>query len=31
VAFLKWMTKVLDIQHERGVELKDEDPTKLFE
>ena len=31
VAFLKWMTKVLDIQHERGVGLKDEDPTKLFE
>jgi hypothetical protein len=31
VAFLKWMTKVLDIQQERGVELKDEDPTKLFE
>jgi hypothetical protein len=31
VAFLKWMAKVLDVQHERGIELKDEDPTKLFE
>jgi hypothetical protein len=31
VSFLKWMAKVLDVQHERGIELKDEDPTKLFE
>ena len=31
VAFLKWMAKVLDVQHERGIEIKDEDPTKLFE
>jgi hypothetical protein len=31
VAFLKWMAKVLDVKHERGIEVGDEDPTKLFE
>lgn len=31
VAFLKWMAKVLDVKHERGIEVEDEDPTKLFE
>ncbi|MCE5297773.1 MAG: hypothetical protein MUE45_04895 [Methanoregulaceae archaeon] len=31
VAFLKWMAKVLDVRHERGIEVQDEDPTKLFE
>ncbi len=31
IAFLKWMARVLDVSHERGIEIKDEDPTKLFE
>lgn len=31
VAFLKWMAKVLDFQHEKGIEPKDEDPMKLFD
>lgn len=31
VAFLKWMAKVLDVQLQRGIEMKDDDPTKLFE
>lgn len=30
VAFLKWMAKVLDFQHEKGIEPQDNDPTKLF-
>ncbi len=31
IAFLKWMARVLDVKHEMGIEIKDEDPTKLFE
>jgi len=31
VAFLKWMARVLDVYHERGIKPGDADPTKLFE
>jgi len=31
IAFLKWMARVPDGSQERGIEIKDEDPTKLFE
>lgn len=31
IAFLKWMAKVIDFRHEQGLEIRDEDPLKLFE
>ncbi len=29
-AFLKWVARVIDVQHERGIEPGDTDPTRLF-
>ncbi|NYT20721.1 MAG: hypothetical protein GKC07_02830 [Methanomicrobiales archaeon] len=29
-SFLKWMARVIDFQHERGIEPGDTDPTRLF-
>jgi hypothetical protein len=31
IAFLKWTAKVIDVRHEQGVEIRDDDPAKLFE
>jgi hypothetical protein len=31
IAFLKWMARVVEIKHERGEELTDSDPCRLFE
>jgi hypothetical protein len=30
-AFLKWVARVLEVFHERGIELGHRDPTKLFD
>jgi hypothetical protein len=31
IAFLKWMAKVVDVKHERGEDLVDKNPCRLFE
>jgi hypothetical protein len=31
IAFLKWMARVVEIKHERGEELTNSDPCRLFE
>jgi hypothetical protein len=31
IAFLKWMARVVEIKHERGEELTDSNPCRLFE
>lgn len=31
IAFLKWMARVVEVRHERGEDVSDTDPCKLFE